>query len=175
VPTLLVEVTQAREAAVAAEAIRVVAVLATETSAQEAAVTQDSTVARVKDVEDQAALAEREDLERVSRKEVESATVLASAHEEIEGLVRKNALLEGELAEVCKACEVTEENARGLSDAAADAERWWLERPSVRICDLLFGPPSDWARLADRLGEAIGQLGAELASRWEADIELEAL
>jgi hypothetical protein len=38
-----------------------------------------------------------------------------------------------------------------------------------------LGPPSGWARLADRLEEAAGQLGAELAARWEANTELEAL
>jgi hypothetical protein len=43
-----------------------------------------------------------------------------------------------------------------------------LERPGVRIYDLLLGPPSGRARLAR-------QLGAELAAQREVDAELEAL
>jgi hypothetical protein len=45
----------------------------------------------------------------------------------------------------------------------------------VRIYDLLLGPPPGRARLADRLDKAVGQLGAELATRREVDTELEAL
>jgi hypothetical protein len=41
----------------------------------------------------------------------------------------------------------------------------------VRICDLLLGPPPGWD---DRLDEATGQLGVELAALWEADTKLEA-
>jgi hypothetical protein len=59
VPALRVEEAQAWEAAVAAEATRVAAVLAVETSTREVAVTQDSAAAWVKFAEDQAALAER--------------------------------------------------------------------------------------------------------------------
>jgi hypothetical protein len=51
----------------------------------------------------------------------------------------------------------------------------WLERPTVRICDLLLGPPPGWAQPADHLDKATGQLRVELAARWEADAELEAL
>jgi hypothetical protein len=116
-PALWAEVTRAREAAVAAEAVGVAVVLAAKTSAQEVAVTRDSVVTRVKDAEDQAALTEREARERVSSVEVVSTRVLASAHEEIEGLVWKIVLLEGELAEVLQGREVAEETARGLSDA----------------------------------------------------------
>jgi hypothetical protein len=39
-----------------------------------------------------------------------------------------------------------------------------LERPAVRIYDLLLGPPPNQALLANRLDEATGQLGAELAA-----------
>jgi hypothetical protein len=42
-------------------------------------------MAFVREAEDQAALAEREAQERVSRMEVESVVVLASAHGEVEG------------------------------------------------------------------------------------------
>jgi hypothetical protein len=51
----------------------------------------------------------------------------------------------------------------------------WLERPSVRIYDLLLAPPSGRDLLIDHLDEAVGQLGVELAARWEANTELEAL
>jgi hypothetical protein len=50
-----------------------------------------------------------------------------------------------------------------------------LERPAMRICDLLLGPPSDQARLADRLDEAAEYLTAELVVQQEAHAELEAL
>jgi hypothetical protein len=50
-----------------------------------------------------------------------------------------------------------------------------LERPATKICDLLFWPPPDRARLTDRLDKAARQLRVELAARREADAELEAL
>jgi hypothetical protein len=50
-----------------------------------------------------------------------------------------------------------------------------LEKPGVRLCDLILGSPFSQARLADRLEEAAGQLEVEHAARWEADAELEAL
>jgi hypothetical protein len=53
--------------------------------------------------------------------------------------------------------------------------RSWLERPAARIYDLLLGPPTCQARLADHLDEATGQLRVELAAWWEAYVELEAL
>jgi hypothetical protein len=53
-------------------------------------------------------------------------------------------------------------------------EERWLEQPGMRICNLLLGPPPSRARLADRLDNAIGQRGVELAARREADVELEA-
>jgi hypothetical protein len=58
--------TQARGVVTTAEAARTVALLATETSAQEAAVARDSTNLRIKDAEDQATLVEGEALEQVS-------------------------------------------------------------------------------------------------------------
>jgi hypothetical protein len=51
----------------------------------------------------------------------------------------------------------------------------WLEWPGLRICDLLLGPPSGRSRLADHLDQAVGQLGAEMGARQEANAELEAL
>jgi hypothetical protein len=50
-----------------------------------------------------------------------------------------------------------------------------LKQPGARICDLLLGPPYSQARLANRLDEAAGQLGAKLAARREVNTELEPL
>jgi hypothetical protein len=75
-------VTQAVEAAAAAEAAHVLVVLSTKASAQVATTIQDSAALHVKDEEDRATLAEREAWERVSRMEVSNATVLASLREE---------------------------------------------------------------------------------------------
>jgi hypothetical protein len=111
VPELQAEVTQALEATATAEAVHVMAVLATNTSAQEATAAWDSTAILVKDAEDQTTLAERGAWERVLRVEVENLMTSASAHEDAKGLVRKVTLLE--------------ENTRGLFDAAADVEWQW--------------------------------------------------
>jgi hypothetical protein len=94
---LLAEVIRARQATTAMEVAHATAVLAVETSVQEAAITRDSAALHVKDVADRATLAEREELERVSRVEVENTSVLASAREDDKGFVWKIALLEGEL------------------------------------------------------------------------------
>jgi hypothetical protein len=64
-------------------------VLATETSAQEVAMTQDSTTLHIKDAEDWATLAERKAWERVLRVDAENAVALVSTHEDAEGLVPK--------------------------------------------------------------------------------------
>jgi hypothetical protein len=53
-------------------------------------------------------------------REVEDATVLASAHEDAEGLVWKVTLLKGELAEARRAQEVAVEKFCSLFDASAD-------------------------------------------------------
>jgi hypothetical protein len=98
-PVLLAEVARVWEAATAMEAARVTVVLATETSALEAAVVWDSITLHVEDVKDQTTLAEREAWERVSRVEAENDAVLASAREDAKGLVRKISLLKGELVE----------------------------------------------------------------------------
>jgi hypothetical protein len=109
---MLAEVTQAQEVAVALEVTRVAAMLAAETSTREAAVAWDNTVLRVNDAEDQATLAEREALKRVSRAEVENAATLASASEDAEGFACKIAFLEDELAMECQAREVSEREHR---------------------------------------------------------------
>jgi hypothetical protein len=56
-------------------------------------------------------------------------------------------------------------------------DKWcsWLEWPTVRICDILLGPPPGQARPADHLDEAIDQLRAKLAAWRKVDAELEAL
>jgi hypothetical protein len=154
VPTL-----QAK-AATAAESTHVTAVLAAESSAQEAAMVWDSAVVCVKDIEDRVTLAEREACEKVLRVETENTMMLAFAHEDAEGLVWKIALLRGELAEARRAWEVAEEKSRGLSDAAVDAKRRWevykkgplehfeeltlLQTRGSEVCLTIVGPP--WLR-----------------------------
>jgi hypothetical protein len=91
------------------------AMLIAETSAREAVAARDSTALHVKDAEDRAALVEREALQRVSRVEVENTTVLASAHEDAEGLAWKIALLEDELAAEHRALKVCEREHRNNS------------------------------------------------------------
>jgi hypothetical protein len=56
-------------------------------------------------------------------------------------------------------------------------EEWrlCLEQPGTGVYDLLLRLPSSQARLHDRLEEATGRLGPEIAAQWEADAELEAL
>jgi hypothetical protein len=56
-----------------------------------------------------------------------------------------------------------------------EKRRSQLERPAMRICDLLLGPPPGRAQLANRLDESTRQLGAELAAWQEVDAKLEAL
>jgi hypothetical protein len=104
---LLAEVTQAREAAAAVEATRIVVVPAEEAFTQDAAVGQDNAALHAKNAEDRAALAESEELVRVSRVEAENAAALSSTHEDAEGFVRKIALLESELAVEHRAREVS--------------------------------------------------------------------
>jgi hypothetical protein len=50
-----------------------------------------------------------------------------------------------------------------------------LERPAMRIYDLLLGPPPSRDRLANHLDEAAGQHRVELAAQQEVDVKLEAL
>jgi hypothetical protein len=126
------EVTRAWEVVVAAEAAHVTVVRAAEGFAQEPAMARESAMALVWEVEARATLVEREAWERVSRVEVESDVVLASAHGEVEDLARRISLLEGELAKACQAWDITKENSRGLSNMVADVV-WQLEE-SKREC-----------------------------------------
>jgi hypothetical protein len=63
--------------------------------------------------------------EDVARREAENAAALALAHEDVEGLVWKVTLLEGELAEARRAREVAKGKFRSLSNVAANCV-WWL-------------------------------------------------
>jgi hypothetical protein len=87
-------------------------VLFTETSAREAVAAWDGTTLCIKDVEDRAALAEREALERVSQAEVENSAALASIHEDAAGLAQKIALLENNLVRERRAQEMSEREHR---------------------------------------------------------------
>jgi hypothetical protein len=149
------------------EVARVTAVLVAETPTQKATSAWDSATIRVKDVKYQTTLVEREAWERVSRVEAENIMVWVSAHEDVEGLVQKITLLEGELAEACRAREVAEENSRGLSDAAGSVEHQWevskrereehfeevtlLHTRGSELCPAIVGPP----RVRNHLSEAI--------------------
>jgi hypothetical protein len=68
-------------------------VLATETSAWEAAMAWDSVNLRIKGAEDRAALAEQDALEWVSQAEAENSAALSSARADIEDLAWKVILL----------------------------------------------------------------------------------
>jgi hypothetical protein len=66
----------------------------------------------IKDVEDQAALAEREALERVSQVEAENSAAPASIREDAAGLAQKIALHEDNLARERRAREMSEREHR---------------------------------------------------------------
>jgi hypothetical protein len=116
----------------------------------------DSAALRDKDAEDRAAMAKMEAWERVSRVEVEKSVALASAHEDVEGLVWKIVFLECQLAEERRAREVAEENSRNMSEAAADAKHRWevsererqeqfeeltlLQTQGFELCHAIVGP-----------------------------------
>jgi hypothetical protein len=80
------------------------------TSAQEATVAEERATVLIQEAEARPTLAEREAQERVSKVEVESATMLASARGEVKGFTRRVALLEGELADVLQARDTTKAN-----------------------------------------------------------------
>jgi hypothetical protein len=50
-----------------------------------------------------------------------------------------------------------------------------IEKSGVKVCNLILRPLFGRVWLADLLEEAIGWLGAEQATRWEVNTELEAL
>jgi hypothetical protein len=99
VPALLAELTHAWEASHIMRLIWVSlkTMLATETSARQAAAAWDNAALRIKNAEDRAALMEGVALERISRAKAENAAALASTREDAEGFVRKITLLEDEL------------------------------------------------------------------------------
>jgi hypothetical protein len=109
---LLAEVAMVHEAAAAAEATCATTMITVETSTREAVVARDSAALQFRDGEDRTTLVDREALERVWRVEVENITVLACAHDNVEGFVWKITLLEDELAAVHQAWEVSESEHR---------------------------------------------------------------
>jgi hypothetical protein len=135
VPALPVEGTRAREVTTAIEATRVTTLLAAETFAREVAAARDSATLHVKDAEDRAALGEREALERIPREDPENTTMLASAHEDIEGFGRKVALLEDELAVERRAWEVSERKRHKLFE-----ELTLLQTRGSELCHAIVGP-----------------------------------
>jgi hypothetical protein len=161
VTTLHVEVTRAWGASTIAEADHVVAVLGHETSAQEAAVARDDTTLCIKDVDDWAALAEREALEWVSQVEAENSAALAFVHEDAEGLVRKIALLEDELMRECRARDMSKREHRACFEKLT-----LLQTHGSKLCHAVISPPlakhiSEGMRLAAlRHTEVVGELVA---------------
>jgi hypothetical protein len=62
--------------------------------------------------------------ESTRAREVENVAIQVSVQEDVEGLIRKVALLEGALAKLHQAREVAEEKFRSLSDVSVDGVRW---------------------------------------------------
>jgi hypothetical protein len=114
--------------------------------------------------------------------EAENATTWASTHEDAEGLVRKIALLEGDLAEERRAQKLVKEISCSLSDMA-DAEHWWevferehrvqleeltlLQTRGSKLCLAIVGPPrvrnhlpKGMQLVALRHTEMVGELAA---------------
>jgi hypothetical protein len=109
---LLVEVTQAWDIATAMDVARAAVMLTAETSSREAIAARDSATLHVKDAGDQAALVEREALQRVWRVEAENPMMLTSGHDDAKGLAQKITLLEDELAAERRSWEVSERERR---------------------------------------------------------------
>jgi hypothetical protein len=127
--TLLEEVTRVQLAAATTEVTSVVVVLAAETSAKEVVVLRDINALCVEDAEGRAALAEKEELKRVSRVDVETAAMLASTHEDAAAFTQKIALLEGEIA----------------SERREQFEELTLlQTRGSKLCHTIVGPP--WTR-----------------------------
>jgi hypothetical protein len=108
----------------------------TETSAQEAAATWDNATLHVKDAEDPTALVEREALERVSRVEVENATMLASTRKDAEGLAWKVTLLEDNLATEHRALAASKREHRAHIE-----ELTLLQTRGSELCQAIIGHP----------------------------------
>jgi hypothetical protein len=134
--------------------------LAAETSALEASAAWDNTTLRVKYAEFQATLVEQEVLERMSRAEVENTTVLASAREDVEGLVRKIALLEGELVVEHWAWEVSKRERWEQFKELKLLHTWGSE-----LCHTVVGP----SRVRHHLSKGI-QLAALRHTEMEGEL-----
>jgi hypothetical protein len=103
-----------------------VAVLAIETSTQEAIAAWDNATLRVEDAEGWAALAEREVLEQVSIVEAKTTAALAAAREDVEGFLRKIVLLEDELAAKHRAGRCPRGSTEGSSRSTPFYRPWAL-------------------------------------------------
>jgi hypothetical protein len=68
----------------------------------------------------------------VLKAEAESASSLAFVHEEVDESARKVALIEGELANMHQAQDMTEVNFQGLSDKVTDVD--WRRDNAKRLC-----------------------------------------
>jgi hypothetical protein len=91
---------------------RAAVVLTAESSAWEATAACNGATLRIREAEDWVAMAEWEASERESRAEAEHLAALASARADAEGLARRIALLEGELAMERRAQETSEREHR---------------------------------------------------------------
>jgi hypothetical protein len=141
----------------------------------------ESITALVRDVEDRAALAEREAWERLLRLEAKSTTT------PVEDFAQRIDLLEGKLAKAHQAQDVAEENSRGLSNAVADAERWqeesnrkcqeWVEELTLlqargsELCQAIVGPPRVRSHLSEGMQIAAlhhAKMAKQLVMLWAA-------
>jgi hypothetical protein len=106
-------------------------------------------------------------MELTQAREVDDAAALASACEDVEGLVWKVTLLEGELAEVRRAQKVAKEKFCSLSDASVDGaqrlavsemehqeqfeELSLLRAQSTELCLAIVGPSQARNHLLERM------------------------
>jgi hypothetical protein len=138
-----------------------VAMLAAETSVHEAMAAWHGSALRIKDAEDWATLMERETLEKVSRVEVENATVLSSTHEDVEGFLQKIALLEDELA--------TEHRVREVSETECQAQfedLTLLQTQGFELCHFIVSPPRARHHLSEGMWLAALRHTEEFATLW---------
>jgi hypothetical protein len=126
-------------------------------------------------------------MELTRAREVEDATTLASACEDVEGLVQKVALLEGELTKARQALEVVEEKFCSLSDTSADGVRSLvafemehqehfeelslLRAWGAELCLAIVGPSQAGNHMSERMRAAAIrhiEMAKELATLWVA-------
>jgi hypothetical protein len=130
------EVAWVREVIAIAEVAHAMAMLAAEASAREAVVARDGATFCINEAKDRVAVTEREVSKRESRVEAEHLIALASAHADAEGLARRIALLEGELAEESRARETSEREHRACSK-----ELTLLQTRGSELCHAIVSAP----------------------------------